>query len=206
MERLMALKQVGSVADYLDRFEMLSAPVWGMPNAFDKGVFLNGLREDVLAEVKMHKASTLQEVMEMVQQIGDRNEAVGRMGRWKNGRVGGLGWSYSFSEVPSGRASTLGSSLRPNSGRGGEEVRRGRPVVAGAIGPPRGGTSGYQRMSEEEVQQCQARGLCFKCDQKYSPSHRCKNRQQLQMLLAMEDESEGDGEAKEEEASKDETL
>lgn len=40
-ERLMALKQSRTMADYVDCFEMLSAPVRNILSAFYKGVFLN---------------------------------------------------------------------------------------------------------------------------------------------------------------------
>lgn len=85
MERLMALRQVGSVADYLDCFELLSSSMQETLSAFYKWVFLNGLWEDVRAKVKMHKPTTLQEAMEIAQQIKDGNEAMERMGRWKSG-------------------------------------------------------------------------------------------------------------------------
>lgn len=59
----------------------------------------------------MYKPIILQEVIEVAQQIEDRNEAVEKMGRMKFGRVGGLERSYYFSEGPT---STLLSGELPS--------------------------------------------------------------------------------------------
>lgn len=42
-----------------------------------------------------------------------------------------------------------------------------------------------RKITDNEFQRKRERGLCFKCDEKYSPSHRCKNKEvrELRVLL-----------------------
>lgn len=45
----------------------------------------------------------------------------------------------------------------------------------------------YKRLSEEEYRKRREKGLCFKCDEKYTAGHRCKN-QQLRVFMVHDDE------------------
>ena len=47
-------------------------------------------------------------------------------------------------------------------------------------------------MIETEVQARREKGLCFRCDEKFVPGHRCKK--ELQIMIVHEDEQEGDDE------------
>lgn len=86
----MALRQDNSVTEYRDRFEALAASMRGILEPIFRGAFLNGLREDVRAEVKLHRPINLQEVMDLAQQIEEMNEAVERLKKGKLGRGGDM--------------------------------------------------------------------------------------------------------------------
>ncbi|RVX15868.1 Retrovirus-related Pol polyprotein from transposon 297 [Vitis vinifera] len=47
-----------------------------------------------------------------------------------------------------------------------------------------------KRLTESELQARREKGLCFKCEEKFSPGHRCKK--QLRVLLVHEDEDKDD--------------
>ena len=47
-----------------------------------------------------------------------------------------------------------------------------------------------KRLTESELQSRKEKGLCFKCDEKFSPGHRCKK--ELRVLLVHEDKEEED--------------
>ena len=47
-----------------------------------------------------------------------------------------------------------------------------------------------KRLMESELQARKEKGLCFKCDEKFSRGHRCKK--ELRVLLVHEDEDEED--------------
>ena len=47
-------------------------------------------------------------------------------------------------------------------------------------------TSNFKRITESEIQNKRAKGLCFRCDEKFTPGHRCKDRS-LQVLTVCDD-------------------
>ncbi|KDO38385.1 hypothetical protein CISIN_1g045527mg, partial [Citrus sinensis] len=48
---------------------------------------------------------------------------------------------------------------------------------------------GFRKLTEAELQSNQECGLCYKCDEKFSPGHRCR-KQELQVVLLQEYEAE----------------
>ena len=57
----------------------------------------------------------------------------------------------------------------------------------------------FKCLTETEIQNKRAKGLCFRCDEKFSPGHRCKDKS-LQVLNVC-DEEEGGEEAEEKKAA-----
>ena len=51
----------------------------------------------------------------------------------------------------------------------------------------------FKRLTESEIQAKRAKGLCFRCDEKFSPGHRCKDRT-LQVLTVSDEEFEREAE------------
>ncbi|KAJ9536215.1 hypothetical protein OSB04_un000601 [Centaurea solstitialis] len=47
----------------------------------------------------------------------------------------------------------------------------------------------FRRLLEEEVQQRRAMGLCYRCDEKYAPGHKCKKKE-LNVLLVQDEREE----------------
>lgn len=47
-----------------------------------------------------------------------------------------------------------------------------------------------RRMSDAEYNQRRELGLCFRCEEKFGPNHKCKNRQ-LRVILMEEEEEDG---------------
>ena len=45
------------------------------------------------------------------------------------------------------------------------------PTTVGAVVPP------FKRLSEAELKAKREKGLCFRCDEKYSIGHQCKNKE-----------------------------
>ena len=61
----------------------------------------------------------------------------------------------------------------------------------------RGPGDNFKRLTEAEYTEKRAKGLCFKCDQKFGPGHRCPNKN-LQVLIVNEESEEDVGGGKEE--------
>lgn len=58
--------------------------------------------------------------------------------------------------------------------------------------PLTGTASAYCQLTEEEIQHRWSKGLCFKCDEKFGPGHRCKNKQLQVLILADEEDCSGE--------------
>nr|GEX28059.1 ankyrin repeat-containing protein [Tanacetum cinerariifolium] len=48
----------------------------------------------------------------------------------------------------------------------------------------------FRRMTESEIQDRKAKGLCFRCEEKYTPGHQCASRTLQVMLVDESDEAE----------------
>ena len=174
-EQFYSLVQTGSVMDYRDRFELLSSQTSGISDSDYMANFLKGLKPEVRAAVRTLNPRNLASAMTMAQLVEDQRR-VERAGR---------GPSVAESRPPlSGRPSLLG------------QRDQGRVEAAGPVQGGMRPAGEFMRLTETEYQAKRAKGLCFKCDERFVPGHRCKN-PTLQVLL-MDDENDtieekGDG-------------
>ena len=74
--------------------------------------------------------------------------------------------------------------------------------------PSNGARSGthFKRLTESEIQNKRAQGLCFRCNEKFSPGHRCKDRSLQVLTVGDEKDVRGVIEAEEDEVVKEERL
>ncbi|GJY48460.1 hypothetical protein Tco_0438416 [Tanacetum coccineum] len=62
--------------------------------------------------------------------------------------------------------------------------------VAAIVGQTTSKGDNFRRMTESEIQDRRAKGLCFRCEEKYTPGHRCASRTLQVMLVDESDEAE----------------
>ena len=72
-DRFLALQQEGSVREFRQTFESTAAVLPGLPEHVLEGVFINGLRPDIRAKVRLVMPKRLEELMEYAQRVEDRN-------------------------------------------------------------------------------------------------------------------------------------
>lgn len=84
---LLALKQEGTVKEYQKLLKKYVAPLQISKWQYLKGIFLNGLEEEVRVESKLHHVETLTELMDLVELVDNRNQVLLKRG-WVN--VAGL--------------------------------------------------------------------------------------------------------------------
>lgn len=89
-EQLLALKQMGTMEEYRERFETLSAPLKDVTEEVLIGAFLNGLDEDIRCDVKLMHPTNLKQLMTYATQVSDRNLVKAKL-KEKKGKGGG-GW------------------------------------------------------------------------------------------------------------------
>ena len=72
----MSLLQTSSVHDYHRQFEMLSAPLRGLPSSVLEAAFINGLRPDIQVELRQLESVGLLGKMRAAQKIEDKQLAL----------------------------------------------------------------------------------------------------------------------------------
>ncbi|KAI0493558.1 hypothetical protein KFK09_023677 [Dendrobium nobile] len=165
-EQFFALVQEGSVEDYCDRFEHLASRVERLSDSVLEGNFMKGLKAEIRAAVKVLMPSDLEEAMKLAQLVENQNNLE------KGARSSSSGGSYKTT-------TTLLAQKGPASVNN-NEITREKPI---------GGGSGdnFKKLTETELQEKRAKGLCFRCDERYTPGHRCKDRT-LQVLIVCDEE------------------
>lgn len=159
---LLSLKQDSTVMEYREKFEMLVAPLRREERGMLDSIFLNGLKEELQAEMKLYDYHDLADMMDRALLLEEKNEALRRRGitgrdrtEWKD--KGG------------------GSKFR-NPGDFGKD-RREIPKVSGVSEKVEGkGVEGVRgrRLNPAELEERSKKGLCFKCGDKWNREHICK--------------------------------
>ncbi|KAH7544963.1 hypothetical protein FEM48_Zijuj01G0041900 [Ziziphus jujuba var. spinosa] len=156
-EALARLKQVPSVTLYQAEFEKLSQQIDHLPESHLVGCFLAGLRDDIRVELKMKQPRSLSEAIGDARLIEERNQLQRR-------------------NMGAQRATLI--SL---------PQRAAAQTSTGLLGPPPANRINstdslpVRRISAQEARERQSKGLCFYCDEKFVPGHRC-NKPQLYMI------------------------
>lgn len=155
-EALSRLKQTTSVAAYQEVFEKLSHQIDGLPEGFLVGCFIAGLKDDIRLDVKIKQPKTLTEAIGVARLIEERNQL------------------HKRSNLPFRPTSTIVTpkvTNHPTTGvLGPHPHQRANPT------PPN-----FRRITNQEARERREKGLCYYCDEKFIPGHRCE-RPQLFMI------------------------
>lgn len=127
---LLALKQEGGVADFVEQFERHAGMMRGVEEEHLRDLFLNGLKEDIAAEVKLYEPKTLTELVKKMLMVEQKNSAVQKVGS------GGLGGrtSSNFQSFPSTR-SVMVETIHKNMIRSSIPLPTTSAVEMGWLGP-----------------------------------------------------------------------
>lgn len=195
-ERLAGLKQGnGPVSEFRERFEMLSATLEDVSEVTLRGMFLNRLQEEVKADVRVLKPSLLRDLMDVAMEIEGRNLTLEKARQRRDVRGNKrerVRWAISppqYTRIPP----LLEGPKSPNTAipnRGSQTKEReglkgsGVSTQASNSSPGRGNrrARGIKRLLEAEINRRRELGLCFKCEEKFRPNHKCKA-QRFQLLL-----------------------
>lgn len=178
--RFLAIKQEGSVANYNKKFVMFSAPLPHLTEEVLENTYLNGLRLPIRAEVIGRRPVGLEDIMEQAQMVEDRDLAVKLAeDEWNLGHTKGepsktqtKDWAKSGTKAHEGMKTIfIPDKTNPGTGRGYQDQRRDGPT---------------RRLTNEEYKLKREKGLCFKCDEKFTIGHRCQ-RKEFRVLVVYED-------------------
>lgn len=191
-ELLMSLKQIGSVELYREQFELYAGPLRSAEPEYLKGIFLSGLQDVIKAELKLHPVGSLPELMDYAQRIDEKNMlltkgsnetgSIGRTMRTSNKSKTANWESENKSHVQtnqSGVVSSMGEGVGNSMGE--SDNSKTSEAIKGQM---------FKKLTDAEIQDKRVKGLCFRCDEKFSPGHRCPNKQLRIMIMAEEDYKE----------------
>ncbi|XP_060967566.1 uncharacterized protein LOC115704201 [Cannabis sativa] len=177
--RIAKLVQTGSVANFQNEFETLMTQISGVSEQYFLNFFVWGLKNEIRRELLLARPVDLADAMAKAQLFEDRNEDLLGRTRGDNGRST---WSPRFMN-PSSPASPKVST--PNS------ITTNTTTPSYSKVPlPSSPSLPVKRLSPAELKDKREKGLCFTCDEKYNPGHKCKNR--VLILCAQGDEEEDD--------------
>jgi hypothetical protein len=150
-EALTKIQQAGTLRDYQQEFERLANHVEGWRQKALVGAFLGGLKSNIVSVVRMFKPKTLRDAIELAR-MRDENISKNK----KTQRSDGYKLQYTNFMQKSTRQSATTSSVPAT-----------RTYSSGAT----------KKLSWEEMKQRREKGLCFGCNAKFTPSHRCQKPQ-----------------------------
>ncbi|KAF5462657.1 hypothetical protein F2P56_018645 [Juglans regia] len=184
MEYLTRLKQTGSVEDYKTSFEGLSNRLKKLSEDYKLSCFLSGLKDEIRLPVRMFGPKNLLTAYSLAK-IQEEHVGLVRKG------VRGLGYDHDpgILKTPPHSSSSLHNNLKapqhPSSSFHNHPNSQQRAIVP------------VHKIKPQQMKDQRDKGLCYYCDSKWNPGHKC---QQPKLFLIEEVEEELSDTLKEEEA------
>lgn len=165
---LFKLSQHGSVNSYLAEFEALANRIVGLPTPFLLSCFISGLAPDIRREVLALQPLSLSQAAALARLQKDKFTDARRHHRPR---------PPPLSTLPP--SSPPLASLPPISSTPTNNLPPLLPT------PPK---TTYKRLTQAEMASRRERGLCYNCDERYGPNHRCRGK--FFLLIASDDDDQ----------------
>ena len=191
-EQWLATSQTTTVQDYRRKFVDMAAPLESIPEAILLGKFIHGLKEEIQTEMRVLSPLNLEQAMDLALKIEEKNKVIGLR---KVHEPGSYRSGYSlYNRTPS--SSSSGQTNVTN----GKSWALGSSESQASVNTPKSSLTSVKpfgemrRLTEKELQEKRARGLCYRCDEKWHAGHRCRRRELSVLLIddAAEEVSDGD--------------
>ncbi|KAA0039461.1 Ty3/gypsy retrotransposon protein [Cucumis melo var. makuwa] len=182
--QFLRIKQESTVEEYINLFDKMVAPVNDLPERVIEDTFMNGLLPWVRSEVVFYRPKGLAEMMEVAQIVENREivRTEAKLNGYSGGRMTGQ----------------IGSNGKATSGGVAGESKSNtsfpiRTITLRSSAPTENRREGtYKRLPDAEFQSRKEKGLCFRCNEKYSADHKCrlKEQRELRMFVVTEGREE----------------
>lgn len=195
-EQWLATTQTTTVTEYVNAFMEFASPLNDIPESIMRGQFMNGLKEEIKSEIRVLNPCTLDDTMDLAVRVEERNRVQGlkRTGGGTN-RSGQFSY-FSKSPVPtslnSNPLTTQTHGLTSNHYNPVAKPTQTKPTLSAQDSTSHNypatkqntsrSTGETRRLTERELQEKRAKGLCFRCDERWGVGHRCQ-RKELSVLL-----------------------
>ena len=189
LEKLMDIKQSGTIMSYRTEFEKLSSQIPDLEPKFLERVFLKGLTPAIRSHVHVLKIKGLAALMDAALKMEKQLHANWHVMRASTPpeqsapltttnksyrKQGGYNSTYTPTTTDRGKTSSTGITPPTN-------VSRTISLTPSTNPPKR-----QLRLTDAEFQARKDKGLCFHCDERFAPGHKC--RKQLNILLVHDEE------------------
>ncbi|OMO53595.1 Retrotransposon gag protein [Corchorus olitorius] len=166
---LFKLKQIGSVTDYQKEFEILANRVIGLTDEHLLNCFISGLLQEIQYELIPLSPPNLTQALALAKMIETKLNAQKTIRRAPP--------VQSFADFPKPNITTTYPTRQPT-----------LPTLPAPTRVPTLPGPQIKRLTSTEMQARRAKGLCYNCDEKYSPGHKCRTTPFL--LMQIEDDEE----------------
>ena len=187
---LTKLVQRTTVGAFQEEFEKISSrcnPTWS--DSLLRSTFVSGLRGEIQADVKALRPATLEDAFQYAILMERKHKEMR-----SHGRTFGTGRDSRYPARPTGVGA--GSSSAPRT----VGVTPGQRAPLRPSNDVKGGTRPAVRtLTPAQVEERRAKGLCFRCDEQYTPGHRCARATGSVMLIDGQEDGDDDVAAVEEE-------
>ncbi|GJR93699.1 reverse transcriptase domain-containing protein [Tanacetum coccineum] len=163
-EALSRLQQTTTVASYQEAFEKNSHQVDGLPEILLVGCFIGGLKEEIRLEVKLKTPKNLTEAIDMALLVEEK------LNLQRRGYT-----SQRFLALPAPSESTTTQGILGPSPNQRINLPAPNPI---------------QRLSQTKARKRRVKGLCYYCDDRYTPGHKCSKPQLFMISDVYEVENE----------------
>ncbi|XP_019189232.1 PREDICTED: uncharacterized protein LOC109183619 [Ipomoea nil] len=174
IEQLAALRQIGTVDDFANIFRARVAQIPGLAPQIQLGLFLNGLKPAICVRLRPNDVTDLRTAIRVARAVERELEFL------SSGRIPGRVVDEDDNSYKKKTSAGIGWSSGPTKHSSAHSYYEYTTEAGSPILPPR--VYGYEKQ-----------GLCFRCQQPYSPMHVCPNKS-LRTLIAAEDEGDDAGE------------
>ena len=152
------------VEEYVEQFERFAGMLQNVGEEHLKDIFVNGLKEDIGAKIKLYEPPTLSIMVKKALMIEQKNRAIWKVGpNVASNLISKVNTSYQnpsytkivtfgMSQKCGGKSNGPSNSFTSNTTVNTTE-NSNRP-------------KGFQRLTEAELQEKRNKGECFRCDEK----------------------------------------
>lgn len=166
VEQWAAVRQRGSVAEYCKEFIEKLSCLGRVPVDISLGIFINGLRGDIRSELRLMDPPNLKVALEWAEKIKEKDWAKASYGRHKE-------YSRNGPHYPRTYPKQITNTAHPQYNNPYPSPTPHQNSLTLPKNPPENLTKSIP-LTDKELREKRARGLCFKCDEPWSFNHACK--------------------------------
>ena len=163
-----------SVSEYQSQFEELSNQVTGLSEEWLISLFTAGLQEHLKCELMLTKPETYVAAVSLARLHEQKHMALYQGPKYLGGKLGMQGDARSSNYSTASNRTVAPRLVSPMARSVLTQNSPQYTPVNNSQTSSMAGSSQFRRLAAAEIKQKREKGLCYYCDEKYTPSHRCK--------------------------------